>query len=110
MIMIVILGITVMVALSAILFLSLRKKKKEKKNKSVKFNLTPQSNPINLLDKYNVKYINPTEFKVGMVEMKKYRSADLCNDTVLYPINGLGPEYGSKMHNNCPLLQFSQEI
>jgi hypothetical protein len=39
------------------------------------------------------KYINPTEFEVGEINNDKYRSANLCNDKVLYPINSLDVNY-----------------
>lgn len=35
-----------------------------------------------------------------------YRSANLCNDKVLYPIQQLGPDYGSTVNSNCPCTQF----
>lgn len=52
-------------------------------------------------------YIQPAEFKVGLDPPKPYKSANLCNDKVLYPINALEVDYGSKA-SDCPCTQFVQ--
>jgi hypothetical protein len=41
----------------------------------------------------NNKYLNPTEFKVGDIKMDTYKSANLCNSKVLYPIKNLNVDY-----------------
>lgn len=51
-------------------------------------------------------YINPTNFDVGLIKEKTDASSNLCNHKVLYPINGLGVDYGSKMPDGCPCDQF----
>lgn len=53
--------------------------------------------------------LTPTEFKVGSLPVPK-TFANLCgNNTVLYPIQGLGPRYGlPKIPDDCPCLQFMQ--
>jgi hypothetical protein len=38
-------------------------------------------------------YINPTEFEVGEMKTGEYKSANLCNDKVLYPINSIDVNY-----------------
>lgn len=50
-------------------------------------------------------YITPSEFKIGLVKEKSYKSANNCNNKVLYPINGLGPDYGWKMPD-CRCTEF----
>jgi hypothetical protein len=53
-------------------------------------------------------YISPTNFNVGPIKMDTYKSSNLCNDKVLYPINGLDVDYGSKVPNNYACMQFIQ--
>lgn len=53
-------------------------------------------------------YINPTDFSIGVIKRDKYQSADQCHPNVLYPINGLGVDYGSVRPNNMPCAQFLQ--
>jgi hypothetical protein len=53
-------------------------------------------------------YIKPAEFEVGFLKQNKFKSMGNCNPDVLYPINGLGPDYGWKMPENCPCTQFVQ--
>lgn len=48
-------------------------------------------------------YIDPKIFKVGVKEYKGFKSANQCNDKVLYPIQQLQVDYGSKP---CPCSQF----
>lgn len=54
------------------------------------------------------RYLEPEEFFVGRIPMKTYESSNLCNNKVLYPINGLDVDYGSKMPPNCPMYEFIQ--
>lgn len=49
--------------------------------------------------------LNPTDFSVGRISTEKYQSSNLCNNKVLYPINGLDVDYGNKMPENCPCYQ-----
>lgn len=53
-------------------------------------------------------YITPAVFEVGLIKGKPYEASNNCLPNVLYPINGLGVEYGSKMPDNCPCTQFVQ--
>lgn len=53
-------------------------------------------------------YIDPAEFKVGLIRPGEYKSMNDCNHNVLYPINGLGPDYGWKMPKDCKCTQFLQ--
>lgn len=91
----------VLVISGVALFLILRNKhKKSNTKKTVQIkNANPE--PVN--------YIKPANFDVGLMEMNGgYKSANLCNDKVLYPINGLDVNYGSKTASNCPCMQFIQ--
>jgi hypothetical protein len=56
----------------------------------------------------NQNYIKPQEFEIGFLKQNKFKSMGNCNPDVLYPINGLGPDYGWKMPENCPCTQFVQ--
>lgn len=43
-------------------------------------------------------YITPGEFKVGLLPPEPYKSSNLCNDKVLFPVKPLNVQYGG---NNC---------
>ena len=58
--------------------------------------------------KQTENYITPTEFEVGLIKDKPCQFANNCTPNVLYPINGLGVDYGSKMPDGCPCAQFIQ--
>lgn len=56
-------------------------------------------------------YITPTNFEVGVIKGEPFKASNNCLPDTLYPINGLGPDYGSKMPSdpsNCRCLQFIQ--
>jgi len=53
-------------------------------------------------------YIMPKKFSVGMINNPKYVSMNNCNHNVLYPINPVDVDYGSKMPSYCPCMQFIQ--
>lgn len=53
-------------------------------------------------------YITPTIFEAGVIKGKPYQAANNCLPNVLYPINGLGVNYGSTMPSDCKCLQFVQ--
>lgn len=53
-------------------------------------------------------YITPRDFSIGMIKEKTDPSSNLCNHKVLYPINGLGVDYGSTMPEGCGCDQFIQ--
>jgi hypothetical protein len=69
-------------------------------------------NPKEVRKKYNIppndNYILPQEFKIGLIKQDKPYFMNNCNPNVLYPINGLGPDYGWKMPDNCPCTEFVQ--
>jgi hypothetical protein len=56
----------------------------------------------------DVNYIAPATFEVGMIKPAKCEFANNCNPGVLYPINGLSPDYESKMPDYCPCMEFIQ--
>lgn len=56
----------------------------------------------------NDNYILPAEFNVGLIKQKKPTFMNNCNPGVLYPINGLGPDYGWKMPKDCRCTEFVQ--
>lgn len=78
----------------------------------------PKPSPVQqkkLEEKNNIppqRYLEPATFEVG-VDPKKdcgsgYQSANLCNNTVLYPINALDVSYGSVMPEKCGCMEFIQ--
>ena len=89
------------VLLGVVLILVKRKKRPAKK--VVKF-----SDPLVQVPPAE-KYISPMNFDIGPVPMgDRYKSAGQCNDKVLYPVNGLEVNYGSKMPSDCPCTEFIQ--
>lgn len=56
----------------------------------------------------NDSYILPAEFKIGLIKQNKPIFMNNCNPNVLYPINGLGPDYGWKMPKDCRCTEFVQ--
>jgi len=103
--MIAIIILIVLVISGVALFLILRNKHKKANTKKDVQIKKANPEPMN--------YIKPANFDVGFVEMNNsagrgYKSANLCNDKVLYPINGLDVNYGSKTASNCPCMQFIQ--
>jgi hypothetical protein len=59
-----------------------------------------------LIDNKNEHYIRPQNFRIGKIKQKKYKSCNLCNPNVLYPINSLDVDYGSKFPDNCKCGDF----
>jgi len=53
--------------------------------------------------------INPTDFSVGAIPMKEYKSSNNCNDKVLYPVKAIYVDYGQEKAS-CPCNQFIQPI
>lgn len=101
--MIVLIVSLLVIAIGVALFFILKKKKDEDKKKNKQANIKNKNpEPMN--------YIKPAEFNVGPIISSDpiYKSANLCNDKVLYPINGLDVNYGTKMGDNCPCTQFIQ--
>lgn len=101
-----------------------RRKKKETITKTVLFG---SNSPKQLLEKSeeNIKkqnemdrkianlrpdenYITPTIFEVGVLKDRPFQASNNCLPNVLYPINDLDVDYGSKMPDNCKCDQFVQ--
>lgn len=80
------------------------KRQKEKINEDK----TQKENEENNLIEYSGNYITPAKFSIGLLKEGKYSSSNNCNHKVLYPINGLGPDYGWKMPKNCRCTEFVQ--
>lgn len=55
-----------------------------------------------------IKYIAPMNFEVGLMKVDKCQFANNTNPEVLYPINGLSPDYDSKMPEYSPCMEFIQ--
>ena len=53
-------------------------------------------------------YITPTIFEIGLIKGKPFQAANNCLPNVLYPINALDVDYGSKMPSDCKCAQFVQ--
>jgi len=51
-------------------------------------------------------FILPRQYNLGPIKTKECRYSNYCNDKVLYPIQGLEVDYGSKMPDDCPCNQF----
>jgi hypothetical protein len=80
-------------------------------NKTEQVGLKP-NNPAEIRKKYgipqNVNYLLPAEFSVGLLKQDKPYFMNNCNPDVLYPIQGLGPDYGWKMPKDCRCTEFVQ--
>jgi hypothetical protein len=66
------------------------------------------SQPVSIVSsptEENFPYLTPTEFDVGLIKGKPWRGSNQCNPGILYPLQGLGPEYGSKISDDCPCTQ-----
>ena len=59
-------------------------------------------------EEQNIPYINPTNFEIGIIDQKIYKSSNVCNDTVLKPIIPVNVDYGSSMPNDCPCTKYLQ--
>ncbi len=112
---IVIIGVTTILITVVILFatgvIRFGKKKKEKKknNKKHQQNIK-DGQPIATSTKnvYNGNYLTPAKFNVGLIHGEKFKPSDACENKVLYPIQALDVDYGSKMPDNCPCMRFIQ--
>lgn len=51
-------------------------------------------------------FIRPKEYEIGPIPDHSCKTANLCNDKVLYPIQGLKPYYGYEISDECPCTQF----
>jgi hypothetical protein len=51
---------------------------------------------------------NPKNYDNQPEKVEQFKSANLCNDKVLYPLQSLDVDYGpeSSIPDNCPCLQF----
>lgn len=100
---IIIVSILVLVIILVIVLLSKKKKKEEDKVKKVVNSIKEKVNDI---QPYN--YIEPEIFNVGRIPMPVYKSANQCNDKVLYPVNELDPNADWKAKKDCPCYEFIQ--
>lgn len=100
---------TVIVLISAGFFTRSKSSRSRVGNSSVDLQL---DNPVEVRKKYGIRpdenYIIPAEFKVGLIKQDKPVYMNNCNPDVLYPINGLGPDYGWKMPKDCRCTEFVQ--
>ena len=73
---------------------------------------TPPKRPDDKLlppgDKAPETYLKETKFDMHTFSTPQYISSSLCNHDVLFPINGLGVEYGSKFPAGCKCDHFLQ--
>jgi hypothetical protein len=110
----VLIAITLIIILTGIILLASGVFRKKGKQVSVDAKMPNPylDNPEEVKKKYglppNENYILPQEFKVGLIWQEKPVFMNNCNPGVLYPINGLGPDYGTKMPSNCPCAEFVQ--
>ena len=51
-------------------------------------------------------FITPKQYNLGPIKTKECKYSNYCNDKILYPIQGLEVDYGSKMPDECPCTQF----
>lgn len=103
------LAFAVAITLIATNVIKLRKNKKSTDNRSIQGREIPKVDtgiedlPDLLAGK---KYIRPKQYELGLIKGKPYKTANLCNDNVLYPIQQLEVDYGSKIPDDCPCTQF----
>lgn len=63
--------------------------------------------PENVKKVWTENFIAPAIYKTGLMDgFTPYCSSDNCNPNKLYPIQQLGPEYGSKVNPDCPCTEF----
>lgn len=88
--------------------------KKRQQNKDIELENTGSfpDNPEKIRKEFHLvpgqNYIMPKKFSIGMINNPKYISMNNCNHNVLYPINPVDVDYGSKMPSYCPCMQFIQ--
>lgn len=56
----------------------------------------------------NQTYITPKNYQLGRINENVYKSSNLCDNTILKPINGLEVDYGSKVPEGLPCARFIQ--
>lgn len=84
---------------------------KDKNNSNLKVKNSDLDDPDEIRKKYNLpptNYILPAEFSLGFLEQDKPKFMNNCSPNVLYPIQGLGPDYGWKMPKDCRCTEFVQ--
>ena len=86
------------------------KKKKDSANSpNMKVGSAKPNNSSNPVIKEGNNYIKPAEFNIGLVKPTSPFFMNNCNTNVLYPINGLDPNYQlPNIPNNAPCLEFVQ--
>ena len=75
-----------------------------KSRKSNKDSFIPTEHPEEKEE--NVPYINPTNFDIGIIDEKIYKSSNVCNDAVLKPIIPVSVDYGSTFPNDCTCTKY----
>lgn len=104
----------VIVGLCLIIVMILFLRKKDRKKKKVSFKSIPNKASENSSGKRSEEntniisepYIFPHNRNVGIITGRPWESANLCDKSVLYPIQQLEVDYGSKMPNDCPCTEF----
>jgi hypothetical protein len=74
-----------------------------KSRKNNKDSFIPTEHPQ---EEENVPYINPTNFDIGIIDQKIYKSSNVCNDTVLKPIIPVNVDYGSTFPDDCTCTKY----
>jgi hypothetical protein len=79
-----------------------------KSSKHNKDSFIPMEDPEEQEEQQNIPYINPTNFDIGIIDQKIYKSSNVCNDTVLKPIIPVNVYYGSSIPDDCPCTKYLQ--
>ena len=101
----IIIGLSTVLIVVIVLFTTgVFKKKHNKGSETIK-----SINSDDVYKKHEIPaYILPHEFKVGLIKQDPPVFMNNCNPSVLYPINGLEPDYGWKMPKDCRCTEFIQ--
>ncbi len=108
---IIIVSILILAILLVVILLLKKGKKDEDKVKKVVNSMKEKikekvNEKANDIQPYN--YIEPEIFNIGRIPMPVYKSANQCNDKVLYPVNELDPNANWKAKKDCPCYEFIQ--
>jgi hypothetical protein len=102
--------IVLFVMLGLTIFLTTKRNNKSDNNTDNKKDDTNKKSPLTKKDNKDyypqTNFITPANFSVGLLGQQKYKAMNNCTPDVLYPINGLGPDYGWKMPNDCRCTEF----
>lgn len=111
--------LVLVVVIIFIIWINYDNNEKEEKKKGVKQEIGVENlggsfpdDPEQIRKEFHIvagkNYIMPKKFNVGMINNPKYVSMNDCNHNVLYPINSVDVDYGSKMPSYCPCMRFIQ--